>query len=111
MANENQDDLILAADTVTPVQLQQDEYPKSCFQKISEFLQNAFIYITAFLEATIVLIVFAVIMYYHCGVSEILIGVGRTVFEDDRRFRDTAALEIIADRFGFGYYLIASFAA
>lgn len=64
MANENQDDLILAADAVTPVQLRQDEYPKSCFQKISEFLQNAFIYITAFLEATIVLIVFAVIMYY-----------------------------------------------
>lgn len=64
MANENQNDLILAADAVTHVQLQQDEHPKSCFQKISEFLQNAFIYITAFLEATIVLIVFAVIMYY-----------------------------------------------
>lgn len=64
MANESQDDLISAADVASPIQLQQDEQPKSRFQKISEGLRKIFFYVTTFFEATIVLIVFAVIMYY-----------------------------------------------
>ena len=64
MADENQDDLILATDDVTSIQLQQDEQPKSRFQKISEGFQRTFFYATTILEATIVLIIFAVIMYY-----------------------------------------------
>lgn len=64
MANETPDDLISAADYVSSIQLQQEEQPKSRFQKISEGLQITFFCVTTFLEAIIVLIVFAVIMYY-----------------------------------------------
>lgn len=42
MANESQDDLISAADVASPIQLQQDEQPKSRFQKISEGLRKIF---------------------------------------------------------------------
>lgn len=42
MANETPDDLISAADYVSSIQLQQEEQPKSRFQKISEGLQITF---------------------------------------------------------------------
>lgn len=64
MANETPDDLISATDYVSSIQLQQEEQPKSRFQRISEGLQITFFCVTTFLEAIIVLIVFAVIMYY-----------------------------------------------